>query len=205
MSSPSPRLSASLALAHFCWLLAFRLDFSLFWYRLGVAASVLLLLSASSLRSRPRPPGPVLLASIALGAASALPLYWLASLSFQVFRPLVEAGARAVYALGSGLPKVPLSLLLAYVGASEEAFWRGYVQSRLASRYSPARALLLTSLLYASIHLWTLNLPLLALALALGLVFGLLFHLSNSLALAASSHALWDELAFVLLPFLPQA
>jgi len=136
-----------------------------------------------------------------LGAASGLLLYGLTWLGFQLLRPLVQGSALAVYSLASDVPRPPLVPLLAFVGFCEEAFWRAFVQGALREAMGSARALALGSLLYASVHLWTLNAPLILLALFLGLVWGLLFQATRSLALVASSHAVWDELAFVFFPF----
>jgi membrane protease YdiL (CAAX protease family) len=99
------------------------------------------------------------------------------------------------------VPRLPLALLLVYIGFCEEAFWRGFVQGALREAKGAGPALALSSLLYASVHLWTLNAALVLLALFLGLIWGALFHATGSLALVFVSHAVWDELAFVVLPF----
>lgn len=121
---------------------------------------------------------------------------------FDFARPEVDA----VYAMKTGLPTgVIAALLLCLIGPAEELFWRGYVQhtmERVCGGRSPRnRAFLLTAVVYALIHVWSLNFMLVMAALVAGLVWGLIYRLCpKALPALIVSHALWDVLVFVVLP-----
>jgi len=60
--------------------------------------------------------------------------------------------------------------------------------------------LLVTTALYALVHIWTLNFILIAAAGVAGLFWGWLYQREQSLITVIISHALWDVLIFVLWP-----
>jgi membrane protease YdiL (CAAX protease family) len=63
-------------------------------------------------------------------------------------------------------------------------------------------AWLVTTALYALVHIWTLNLLLLVAAGVAGLLWGWLYQREQSLITVIISHALWDVSIFVLFPLL---
>jgi len=123
-------------------------------------------------------------------------------------------------------------LLFFLVGPSEEIFWRGFVQHRLSQKgrplprplpdaesrgiacYAPTKgaggglglgersAWLVTTAIYALVHIWTLNLILITAAAVVGLGWGWLYQRERSLIAVMLSHALWDVLIFILFPLI---
>ena len=184
-----------------------------FWLAMSASAVIL---TALALRFGPSPaPGhengakcawPVqVLAGVAI-AFALWGVFWIgdkaAAWMFGFARPEVDA----VYAMKEGSPAWMIALLLlVLIGPAEEYFWRGYVQ-RTLGRLLPGRraadaAFLLTTAVYALVHLWSFNFMLVMAALVAGAVWGLIYRLRPQLLPALIlSHALWDALVFVLLP-----
>lgn len=210
------RLAAAVAAAALLWFLMFspwtggRLNF---WLAMSASAVIL---TALALRFGPSPAAghengakcawPVqVLAGVAI-AFALWGVFWIgdkaAAWMFGFARPEVDA----VYAMKEGSPAWMIALLLlVLIGPAEEFFWRGYVQ-RTLGRLLPGRraadaAFLLTTAVYALVHLWSFNFMLVMAALVAGAVWGLIYRLRPQLLPALIlSHALWDALVFVLLP-----
>lgn len=210
------RLAAAVATAALLWFLMFspwtggRLNF---WLAMSASAVIL---TALALRFGPSPAAghengakcawPVqVLAGVAI-AFALWGVFWIgdkaAAWMFGFARPEVDA----VYAMKEGSPAWMIALLLlVLIGPAEEFFWRGYVQ-RTLGRLLPGRraadaAFLLTTAVYALVHLWSFNFMLVMAALVAGAVWGLIYRLRPQLLPALIlSHALWDALVFVLLP-----
>ncbi len=210
------RLAAAIATAALLWFLMFspwtggRLNF---WLAMSASAVIL---TALALRFGPPPAAgrengakcdwPVqVLAGVAI-AFALWGVFWIgdkaAAWMFGFARPEVDA----VYAMKEGSPAWMIALLLlVLIGPAEEFFWRGYVQ-RTLGRLLPGRraadaAFLLTTAVYALVHLWSFNFMLVMAALVAGAVWGLIYRLRPQLLPALIlSHALWDALVFVLLP-----
>ena len=91
-------------------------------------------------------------------------------------------------------------LLLLWICPAEEIFWRGFVQRRLGERYGPIVAFAQTLVLYTLVHIWSLNLMLLAAAFICGLVWGAMYWIFGSIRPGLISHAVWDVLIFVVFP-----
>lgn len=155
------------------------------------------------LRSRFRPAG----GDLTLGAAVAGALYGCAHLVAQTLAThgsIREAWIMRVY-LQVGDPDDPDRVLVGgfvfVIAALEELVWRGLVMRSLEAAYGPRRALVLTSLLYATAHLPTLYLlgdptaglnPLIVLAaLGCGTVWGLVYLRTRRLLPALFAHALF--------------
>ena len=149
------------------------------------------------------------LLQIAVGFAIALALwgvFWLgdklSSMMFHFARHEVDA----VYAMKTGLPPYAIALLLLLlIGPAEELFWRGYVQ-RTFARILPGKrsanlAFVLTTLIYALVHIWSYNFMLVMAALVAGAVWGIIYRLNPKfLPALIVSHALWDAMVFVIFP-----
>jgi membrane protease YdiL (CAAX protease family) len=93
-------------------------------------------------------------------------------------------------------------LLFLWIGPAEEVFWRGFIQHRLSKRFGEIRGYLVSSLIYAGVHIWAFNLMLFLAALICGLFWGALFKRYRSVWPGLISHALWDVAIFVLFPVL---
>lgn len=117
---------------------------------------------------------------------------------FHFARPQVDL----IYNMKDGTSPWLLSLLLlCVIGPAEEIFWRGYVQRTLAQRLSPTLSFVLTTAVYALVHLPSGNFMLIMAALTCGIAWGGLYRLFPQwLPAIILSHALWDAAAFVWFP-----
>ncbi|MCE5187014.1 MAG: CPBP family intramembrane metalloprotease [Planctomycetaceae bacterium] len=127
--------------------------------------------------------------------------------------PFAQVQIESIYAIRQDHNRWLIALLLVGVIApAEEIFWRGFLQRRLtgiagilpASKSSEHRnaiiGFVVAAAAYALVHVWSLNLMLVAAAAVCGFFWGLLFLLTRSLWPCIISHALWDILIFILLP-----
>lgn len=200
MRSPYLRVVLGVTLAFFIWYLVFLSDILYsFWYRVAVG-SLFLGLYAWRLNEENMLALPDLRSSI-IGVLSGALLYAIFLFGFNVFRPLLSSGAENVYQFRTELPIIIPSVLLMFTSFFEEFFWRGYVQRTLAAD-DKVRGVILTSMLYALIHLPTFNVPLIIAALLAGLAWGTIYELTDSIWIAVFSHIVWTELIFVFLPLI---
>lgn len=92
------------------------------------------------------------------------------------------------------------AILACASGFGEEIAFRGYLQSRIAQRYHPAAAVVITAVLFALSHpVGNTPNPLLHLATAIlvGILFGAIFVRTGSLWMGISLHAMWNFLQIV--------
>jgi membrane protease YdiL (CAAX protease family) len=145
------------------------------------------------------------LRKVGLGLVSAVFLYAVFAAGREAalaFFPFAASGISRIYELGSGVSAVRVIFLLGLlVGPGEELFWRGFFQERSGAATSRASGFALTSLIYTSVHVASGN-PMLILAAAVcGLFWGGLYLRYRSPVINIVSHAAWDLLVFVILPF----
>ncbi len=185
------------------WYFAFQTEVWNFWVRLAIAASILAS-SALSLTPDRTQLFRVRGRDIVIGMASALALYAIFWVGHQLALRLLPFAAdqiSSVYAKREQLDLVWIGFLLFFlIGPSEEIFWRGFVQRRLELSLGEPAALLMTTAVYALVHIWTLNLILILAAAVVGLFWGWLYARERSLVSVMLSHALWDVLIFVIFP-----
>ena len=136
---------------------------------------------------------------ILMGLVSGFFLYALFFVGFNVFRPLVEGGALNVYTIREETPLLIPAAFLLITSFCEEYFWRGYVQRNIVGGMG-RNGVIIASLLYAAIHIPTLNMPLVAAALIAGLFWGIIYEYKGSFWMVVFSHIIWTELIFVFLP-----
>ncbi|WP_255199016.1 CPBP family intramembrane glutamic endopeptidase [Halorarius litoreus] len=93
---------------------------------------------------------------------------------------------------------IPLSFLL--VGPGEELLFRGIIQGTLRESFHPARAIVLASLLFASIHLFSLSgdgkLVYIGLVFVLALVLGASYEYTDNLVVPALIHGAYNAAQF---------
>ena len=123
---------------------------------------------------------------------------WVSQLMFDFARPQVDS----IYGMKEGSEAWLIGLLLLFIiGPAEELFWRGYVQRSLAVRWGANGAFVATTLVYALVHVWSMNFMLVMAALTCGVCWGGLYRLfPRHLPAIVVSHALWDAAAFVWFP-----
>lgn len=92
------------------------------------------------------------------------------------------------------------ALLFLWIGPAEEIVWRGFIQDRLSHSHGSLKGYLVTTALYALVHIWAFNLMLFMAALICGLFWGWMFMRFKSVVPGLISHAVWDVAIFILLP-----
>lgn len=145
------------------------------------------------------------LVQLAIGLVLAFALwdiFWIGDALSQLLFSFARGQVDNVYAMKDGTNPVLIALLLLFlIGPAEEFFWRGYVQKTLSECFGADIALVVTTLTYGLIHIWSFNFMLVMAALVAGAVWGLVYRIKPSLLPAIIiSHAIWDALVFVLLP-----
>lgn len=158
--------------------------------------------------------------NILLGIVIAVALwgvFWIGDKLSQIMFPsFARPQVNSIYGMKDGFDTRVLSLLLLFViGPSEEIFWRGFLQKRLAEHLTSwptwkigplqldARfwALALGVAAYTLVHLFSFNFMLIMAALVCGGAWGLLYWLwPNRFPAILLSHALWDAAVFIWWP-----
>ena len=117
---------------------------------------------------------------------------------FDFARPQVEI----IYGMKEGESPWLLSALMFFlIGPAEEIFWRGYVQHMLSLRWNPNAGFVVTTMLYALVHIGSCNFMLVMAALVAGMVWGTLYRFfPQHFSAIILSHALWDVAVFIWFP-----
>jgi len=206
----SPELYLGLVLAFGLWFVMFVIRPLNFWLMMSFSTS--LLAAISFVFGRPLFFREELTwKNILLGILAAAALYAVFRAGNEVlilisrFLPALipdRAGnINAVYANRGTLPPLVVGILLFFpIGFGEEIFWRGFVQRRFSLKWSPLCAWLVTTLLYAAVHLATGNPVLILAALTCGAFWGGLYAVTGTLVPVLISHMVWDPLIFVIWP-----
>jgi membrane protease YdiL (CAAX protease family) len=195
----SPRIYVGILMAFILWYFVFLTDLLVsFWYRVTIAAIILATYAYFSDEKKAQvkiPTGK----DLVWGIISGILLYALFFIGYQVFKPFVEAGALNVYEIRNEVSLILPAFVLLITSFCEEYFWREYIQSNLVTSLDNF-SVLVTSVLYAAIHIPTLNLPLVFAALIAGLTWGILYKYTDSIWVVTFSHIIWTEMIFVFLP-----
>lgn len=146
------------------------------------------------------------LAYTAVGYVAALSLGLSATAAISLTG--VEAGTNNAAQLGMENPEVLLLLIPAsflLIGPGEELLYRGVVQNRLRERLPAVAAIPLASLIFASIHYFSLSgspsarLVSISLLVLPTLVFGAVYELSDNIVVPALTHGAYNATLFSLL------
>ena len=186
------------------WGWAFGLSEGNFWVKIALSAILLALISIWAMGGERARLFSFRRHHLWLGIGSAVLLYlvfWLGKAILTALLPFASAEIADMYAKRSDLSPLTIALLLlAVTGPAEEIYWRGLLQRVLVRRIGPMVGLFLASLIYALVHIWTLNLSLMLGAFTAGLVWGWLFLVERSLVPVIVSHSLWSAVVFVVAP-----
>ncbi|MGD0308834.1 MAG: type II CAAX endopeptidase family protein [Acidobacteriota bacterium] len=145
-------------------------------------------------------PGSVWLWALAagvLGLACAVTLQQVYARFVQV--PVAPAPNTSGYPLFTVLCLVLMSAAVA--GITEEAGFRGYMQSAIERRHGPAIAITVAGIAFGALHLthgFAHTLPRLPYYFAIALVYGAIAYLTNSILPSMVIHACGDALEFML-------
>lgn len=190
----------ALLLAIVCWGFTFGLAWGNFWAKIGL--SVVLICAYSLYWQKPKIG--FSFQSAAFGLISAAVLYGIFYLGY-VLSPYIVPGATTqvvgIYDMGTNTDRrLIFFLLLLITGPGEEIFWRGFLQERLMGKYGNAAGFILTTFIYGSIHIFSLNFMLTMAAYVAGAFWGALYLWKRDLTMVIVSHSLWSAVIFAIFP-----
>lgn len=144
------------------------------------------------------------LKDVLIGLGSAVVLYvvfFLGDFFSKLLFDFAKDQVGQIYMMKEGENPLLLSLLLILlIGPAEEIFWRGYVQRMLEPKFGSWVALIVTTLIYTLVHIWSFNFMLIMSAMVCGAFWGLLYKYNKNLVTLIVSHAVWDVSVFILFP-----
>jgi membrane protease YdiL (CAAX protease family) len=190
----------AILLAFGCWAVTFGWAGGNFWVKIGL--SVLAVFSYSLFWQKPRIN--LRFSSVLLGLFSAGVLYFVFYLGHHL-APCILPGAKTqvggIYFLGEGTSKVLIFLLLFFItGPGEEIFWRGFLQDHLMKKWGDFQGFVVGTLIYAGVHVFSLNLMLILAALVAGAFWGLLYLWKRDPLVQITSHSVWSAVIFAVAP-----
>jgi membrane protease YdiL (CAAX protease family) len=196
-------LAAMVLLAAVLWFVTFALQWTSFWIKISLSASLLAGISLilqplrrEELRIDPR--------AVLIGLASAVLLYSVFWAGRAVSMALFDfAGSQigGIYRKGEGTPLWAIALLLFCVtGPGEEMFWRGYLQRNLMERFGRWPGWAIATAVYAGVHVWSFNFMLIGAAAVAGAFWGAMYAHLGRLSPVIVSHAVWSTVIFAVFP-----
>jgi uncharacterized protein len=196
------KITVGVVTAASVWFVIFVLKPVNFWLSM-CCGIILLIITARLLQRELFKFGQLRLRHILVGSLSAAALYmvfYIGDYLSGFIIPMKDAQIADVYLTGQGTSPVIISAALLFViGPGESIFWHGFIQKSLLGK-SHVKSVVITAVLYAAVHIVTLNFMLIMAAFVCGLFWGLLFDRLKSVYPVIISHALWDITVFVLLP-----
>lgn len=199
------RLLLTVPAAFLLWFLTFAVPNGNFWFKLSFSALLLAVFALKPLLEQKEKLLSMRKRFVFVGILSAILLYAIFWVGREVSTALFPFASREignVYVTKAELNPAAIGLLLFFImGPAEEIYWRGFVQETLSHRFGQMTSLLVTSAIYALIHVFAFNFMLFVAAAVCGLFWGLLYLRERSLIPVIISHALWDLMTFVLFPF----
>lgn len=205
--SKTVRLCISILTAALLWFYMFSpwtSGLSSFWVNMSMAALVLTAFAVKG-NNGLHPDMKHLAGHLVLGVAIAFALwgvFWAGDKISQLLFSFARGQVDNVYGMKAGSSPVLIAILLLFViGPAEEYFWRGYVQKTMSELMGATASMFVTAIIYALVHVWSMNFMLVMAALVAGGFWGLLYRIRPSLLPAlVVSHAVWDALVFIILP-----
>ncbi len=193
-------ITGAILLSLACWAVTFGIAWGNFWVKIGLSVTIICLYSLIWQRPKFR----LNRKNILTGILSAAVLYGLFALG-NLLAPYIIPGAGTqvggIYGLGTGTDRIYIFLLLCFItGPGEEIFWRGFLQENLMQRFGDLRGLVMGTLIYGGVHLFSMNLMLILAAWTAGAFWGALYLWKRDLGLVIVSHSLWSAFIFAVFP-----
>lgn len=194
-----PRLIIGLIIAHALIFFSFH-DKAIFWYIF--TGSVLVLISYAMFQEEVDD-DVSFIRYIFLGAITGLLLYfvfWLGIRGMKILHLPFETSLKNLYKWFAPTLFWQYLALVLVAAPGEELFWRGFIQKRLSNKFTPIFSILVASILYASVHIYSGSFLLVLAAFISGLVWGYLYLRKKSMPLVIVSHIIFDLMLFIILP-----
>lgn len=185
------------------WYLMFVIKPLNFWLEMSLSVSLLVIIAAYA-KGNLLYLGKITFKHIVIGIISAVGLYFVfyfGNIISSYLFPFKDAQVLSVYSNRSqGNPFWIGLLLLFIIGPGEEIFWRGFIQNTLSNKMGENKGYILSTILYAGVHIITGNFMLVIAALVCGAYWGWIYKKEKSLVPIIISHAIWDFTIFILFP-----
>lgn len=194
------RIVFGLIIAHFFMYITFQ-DKAIFWYMF--TATMLILMSYSILYEKSDHQVSFLLYSI-YGVCSGIilfALFWTGNFFIHFFHLPFNKEISRLYTSFAPKQIWHYIVLLLFIVPGEELFWRGFIQKRLTKLMNIKYSILLASVFYASIQIYSGYFIHALAALFAGVFWGALYAWKKSLPLVVISHLTFDVFIFILFPF----
>lgn len=192
------RLIFGIIIAHLLLIFSFQ-DKSIFWYIFS--GSVLVLITFSMLQGEVEDRASFF-QYILFGVVSGCLLYlifWLGFHAIECIHPAFSQSVRNLYRWYAPSEYWEYLALVLIAAPGEELFWRGFVQKRLTI-LGPLSSIVIASILYASVNLYSGSLLLVLSTFVAGLCWGALYWWKKSMPLVIVSHIVFDILLFIIMP-----
>lgn len=195
------RFIIGLFLAHVVMYLTFK-DKAIFWYMF--TAATLFLISYAILHEKTENQASFL-SYFLYGMVSGLlifSLFWVGNFLIDFFHLPFAKGISRLYNSFSPTEIWHYIVLFLIIVPGEELFWRGFIQKRLTNVLSHSYiGVLIASLLYASVQIYSGSFIHFLAALVAGIFWGILYLWKKSMPLIILSHLVFDLFIFILFPF----
>ncbi|QED47336.1 CPBP family intramembrane glutamic endopeptidase [Cytobacillus dafuensis] len=194
------RLLIGLLLAHLLMFFTFQ-DKAVFWY---IFSATMLILISYSILNEELEDRSSFMSYILYGILSGFILFGVFWIGYNLIEllnlPLINNISKLYGRLSPTLLWHYIVLMLIII-PGEEIFWRGFVQKRILKYINIPSGIILSSILYASVHFYSSQWILAFAAFVAGLFWGWLYAWKQSMPLIIVSHLIFDLLLFVFLPF----
>lgn len=190
-------------LAAALWFVTFYLGGPNFWIKISISAAILaaVAIREHTIRENVLTFDRKAVIQGLLAAAVLYFMFWAGKEISTIILPFASGQIGAIYGKGEGFPTAVIFLLLLFVtGPCEEIFWRGYLQRRLMARHGKWAGFLLTTLVYAGVHVFSFNFMLVGAAAVAGAFWGFLYMRLGRLDGVIISHSLWSAVIFAVAP-----
>ena len=193
------RLIIGFVIAHILMYLTFQ-DKKVFWYMF--TATMLILISYSILNEKAEQPTSMIHNNL-YGIISGILLFivfWFGDAMIQLFNLPFEKEITSLYKAFAPVSLWHYIVLLFIIVPGEEIFWRGYIQKRLGIKMSATLSIVIATMLYASIQIYSGYFIHIIAALFGGIFWGILYEWKKSIRLNIISHFIFDLCIFILIP-----
>ncbi len=136
-----------------------------------------------------------------LSAGALWIIFFLGNYFSSILFDFAGGQVQGIYSMKTGENLIFLGpMLVLLIGPAEEIFWRGLIQKSFTQQFGGYKALFITTLIYALVHIWSFNFMLIMAAMVCGLFWGLIYIWNKNLVTLIVSHGLWDLAVFILFP-----
>ncbi|MEH7414232.1 type II CAAX endopeptidase family protein [Neobacillus drentensis] len=127
-------------------------------------------------------------------------IFWFGFKASQIMDLPIEKSINKLYRWYAPKAFWQYIALILVAAPGEELFWRGFIQKSLLKYFKPIWSILLGSVFYASVHIYSGSFLLVFAAFVSGLAWGGLYYWKRSMPLVIVSHLIFDMMIFMIMP-----